>query len=146
MAALLHDRRAFAVVFAHDDQRAAGDPARSQVGQRVRCHVGAHGGLERDRAAQRVVDRGRQRCSRGGFARAVLEADAMLGKDVLRIGQHVHQVRDRRALVAGHVGDAGFQQRLGDREDALAAEYLAGTQAQFLDFFGKRTLSHGFSS
>ena len=39
---------------------------------------------------------------------------------------HVEQVRDRRALVAADVGHARLQQRLGDREDALAVEGLAG--------------------
>ncbi len=38
------------------------------------------------------------------------------------VGQHVHQVGNRRALVAGDIADAVFQQRLGDRQDALAAE------------------------
>lgn len=143
VAALLHDRRALAVVFAHDDERAAQHAARGQVGQRVRRDVGADRGLEGDRAAQRIVDRRRQRGRRGRFAGAVLEADAVLAQDVLRVGQHVHQVRDRRALVAGHVGDARFQQRLGHGQDALAAENLARAQAQLLHFFDKRPLGHG---
>ena len=33
VAALLHDRRAFAIVFADDDERAAGDAARREVGE-----------------------------------------------------------------------------------------------------------------
>ena len=81
VAALLHDRRALAVVLADDDQRAAGDAARGEVGQRVGGDVGADGRLERDRAAQRVVDRGRERRRRGRLAGAVLEADAVLGED-----------------------------------------------------------------
>ncbi len=137
MAALLHDRGAFAVVFADDDERPAGHAPGGQVGQRVGGHVGAHRGLEGHRAAQRIVDRCGERCRRGGLAGAVLEADAVLGQDVLRIGQHVHQVRDRRALVAGDIGDARLQQRLGHREDAFAAEHLAGAQAKLLDFFDK---------
>ena len=55
---------------------------------------------------------------------------AELGQVVLRLHQHVEQVRHRRALVAADVGDAGLQQRLGDREDALAVEDLAGAEAQ----------------
>jgi hypothetical protein len=51
-------------------------------------------------------------------------------QQVARIGQHIDQVRDRRALVAGHVGHASLQQGLGDREDALAEEGLALAEAQ----------------
>ena len=72
-----------------------------------------------------------------------LEADAVFGQDVLRVGQHVHQVADRRALVTGDVGDAGFQQRLRHCQNAFAAEALAFAQTQLLDFFDKRTFSHG---
>ena len=65
--ALLHDARTFAVVLAHDQHGAAGDAARSQVGQRVRRHIGAHCGFERDRTAQRVIDRGGQSGGRRGL-------------------------------------------------------------------------------
>ena len=41
-------------------------------------------------------------------------------------------MRDRRALVAADIGDAGLQQRLGDGEDALAAEHLAGAEPELL--------------
>ena len=137
VAALLHDAGAVAIVLADDDQRAAGHAARGQVGQRIRRDVGAHRGLEGDRAAQRVVDAGRQRGRGGGLAGAGLEAHAHLGQDVLRVGQHVHQVRDRRALVAGHVGHARLQQRLGDGQDAFAGEFLARAQTQLLHFLGE---------
>ncbi|MCY1361149.1 hypothetical protein D9M69_478070 [compost metagenome] len=146
MAALLHDRRALAVVFAHDDERATGDAARGQVGQRIGRHVGAHGRLEGDGAAQRVVDGGGQRGSGGGFAGAVLEADAVVGQDVLRVGQHIHQVRDRSALVARHIRHARLQQGLGDGQNAFAAEHFSTSKSQLLDFFDERTLSHGCPS
>jgi len=55
--ALLDHRSAFAVVFADDDQRAAGDARRSEVGQRVAGDVGADDRLPGHRAAQWVVDR-----------------------------------------------------------------------------------------
>ena len=103
MAALLHDRGAFAVVLTDDNQRAAGDPARGKVGERVGGDVGADGRLERRGAAQRIVDRGGERRGGGGLVRACLEADAELAQHVVRIGEHINEVRDRRALVAGHV-------------------------------------------
>ena len=84
VAALLHDRRALAVVLADDDQRAAGDAARGEVGERVGGDVDADRPLEGDRAAQRVVDRGRERRRGGRLAGRVLEADAVLDQDVLR--------------------------------------------------------------
>ena len=68
--------------------------------------------------------------------------DAELLQQPLRIRQHIHEMRDRRALVAADVADAGLQQRLGDREDALAAELLSGAEAQFADFVRERSFSH----
>ncbi|MNV79522.1 hypothetical protein D3C71_1730790 [compost metagenome] len=137
MTSLLHDRRAFAVVLTHDDERATRHATRSEVRQGVGGNVGAHRGLEGDCAAQRVVDRGRQGRGRGGLTRAVLEADAVVREDVLCIRQHVHQVRDWRALVARHVRHARFQQGLGDSEDALAAENLALAEPKLLHLFHK---------
>ena len=46
MAALLHDRGAFAIILADDDQRAAGDAARGEIGQRVGGDIGADRRLE----------------------------------------------------------------------------------------------------
>jgi len=43
-------------------------------------------------------------------------------------------VRDGSALVAGDVGDPGFEEGLGDREDALAMEFVAIAQPELLDF------------
>ena len=72
--------------------------------------------------------------------------DAELVEDVLGVGQHIHQVRDRRALVAADIGDARLQQRLGDRQNAFAAENLPFAEPQILDFAGKGTFSHGGAS
>jgi hypothetical protein len=60
----------------------------------------------------------------------------------LCVGQHVHQVRDRRALVAADIPDAGLQQRLGDGQNSLTLETFSGLQLQRLNFLGKRTLRH----
>jgi hypothetical protein len=141
--ALLHDAGAFAVVFTHDQHGTAGDAARGEVGQRVGRHVGADRGLEGDGAAQRVVDGSGQRGGGGGFRRAVFKVHAELGQDVVGVGQHVHQVRDGCALVAGHVRDAGLQQRLGHGQDAFAAKLVALAQAQLFNFLREGTLSHG---
>ena len=56
--------------------------------------------------------------------------DAQLVEQVLALDQHVDQMRDRRALVAADIGDARLQDRLGDGQDALAAEHLAVAEAQ----------------
>ena len=62
---------------------------------------------------------------------------AELAKDVLRVGEHVHEMADRRALVAPDITDAALQKRLGDGEDALAGELLAVAQPQLFDFLGE---------
>ena len=137
MAALLHDAGAFAVVFADDDQRAARHARRREVGQGVGGHVGADGRLPRRRATHRVVHRGRQRRRCAGLARRRFEVHAELIEDRLRVGQHVHQVRDRRALVTGDVAHAGLEQRLGHREDALAVELGALRHGELLHLAGE---------
>jgi hypothetical protein len=67
---------------------------------------------------------------------------AQLIEHVLGVGQNVHQMRDRRTLVAPDVGDAGLQQRLGDRKNALAAKNLARAELEIFDFPRKRTFRH----
>ena len=65
VAALLHDRRAFAVVFADDDQCAASDAARRKIGERVCGDIGSSGRFPRYCAAERIHHRRRKR-RRGG--------------------------------------------------------------------------------
>ena len=137
--ALLDDAGAGAVVLAHHDQGAADDAGRGQVRQRVGGHVGAHDGLPRHRAPHRVVDgrteeRGGRRLVGGG-----VQVDAHgLQERLVGVGQDVEEVRDRRARIPAHVGDAGLQQRLRDGEDPLAPEHLPVAQRQLLDFLGER--------
>ena len=69
-----------------------------------------------------------------GFRGARLVVHAEVGQDLLRIGEHIHQVADRRALVTADIADPVFQQCLGDRQDALAVEDLPGAHLQFFDF------------
>ncbi len=68
---------------------------------------------------------------------------AELRQDVLGIGEHIHQMRDGRPLVAADIGHPGLQQRLGDGENALAAEFRARAEPQRLDLFGEGPLGHG---
>ncbi len=139
VGALLHDRGAFAVVFADDDQCAAGDAGGRQIGERVGGDVGADRRFPRHRAADRIVDRCAQH-RRGSRLRGVrFQVNAQLVEQILGVGQHVNQMRDRRALIAADVRHARLQQRFGDGEDALAMKLLALTQAQRLHFFLERT-------
>ena len=62
---------------------------------------------------------------------------AQFAKDALRVRQHIHQMRNRRTLVARHVADPALQQCLGDRQNTLATKLLAGAEAEVLDFAGK---------
>ena len=68
--------------------------------------------------------------------------DAKLAHDVLRIDEHVDQMRDGRALVAADVGHARLQQRLGDGQDAFAAEGFAVAELERLHLFLERAF-HG---
>ena len=68
--------------------------------------------------------------------------NAEFAKDTLRVGQHIHQMRNRRALVARDVADAGLQQRLGDGENPLAPEHLAGAKPEVFHFTRKRAFRH----
>ena len=58
-------------------------------------------------------------------------------ENALGVRQHIHQVRNRRALVARHITDAALQQGLGDRQNALATKFLAIAKAEVLDFASK---------
>src|SRR3569832_543295 len=68
--------------------------------------------------------------------------NAELIEDAFGIGQHVHEVRDGRALITAYIGNAGLQQRLGDCENALAMKLLAFLEAELLNFLGERALCH----
>jgi hypothetical protein len=62
---------------------------------------------------------------------------AELLQDGLGIGQHIHQMRNGRALVTGHITDTAFQQGLGDRQNAFAMKHRAGLGQKLLYFFGE---------
>ena len=55
----------------------------------------------------------------------------------LGICQHIHQMRNRRALVTGYVTDTAFKQRLGHRQYAFAMKHRTGLGQQLLYFFGE---------
>jgi len=143
MGALLEDRGALAVVLADHDDGAADDAGRGDVRERVGRDVGADDRLPRDGAAHRIVDGGAE--ERGGrrLAAGLLEVDAeRLEQRIVRVGQDVDQVRDRRARIAADVAHAGLEQRLGDRENAFAAKDLAFPVPELLDVLRERPLTH----
>ncbi len=142
MRALLHDRGAFAVVLADDDQRAALHPAGSQIGDGVGSDVDADRRLERHRAADRIHHGRGERRRGGGFGRRIFEMHAEFVEHILGVGEHIHQMGNRRALITADIGNAGLQQRLGDRENALAAEFIAFAKFKILHFACKRPFCH----
>jgi hypothetical protein len=143
IGALLDDARALAIVLADYDHGAADHAGRSEVRQRVGGHIGADGRFPRDRAAQRIIDGGAEHRRSGGLVGAGLEVHAEFGNDVLRIDQHIEQMRHRRALVAADIAHARLQQRLGDGEDAFAAELGAVAEPQCLHFGLERAFHQG---
>ena len=142
MRALLHDRGAFAVILADDNQCAALHAAGGQIGDGVGSDVDADRRLERHCAADRIHDGGGERRRGGGFRGRIFKMHAELVEHILGVGEHVHQMRDRRALITADVRDAGLQQRLGDGENALAAKFFAFAEFEILHFACKRSLCH----
>ena len=67
---------------------------------------------------------------------------AELVEHVLGVGQNVHQMRDRRALIAADIRDAGLQQSLGDGENAFAAKDFALAKLEILDLASERAFRH----
>jgi len=59
---------------------------------------------------------------------------AKIAHHVLGVGEHVHEMRDRRALISSDVGHAGLKQGFGDRENAFAAKDFARLKSQVLNF------------
>ena len=117
-------------------------PPDARLAMRVGSDVDADRRLEGHRAADRIHHRGGEHRRGGGLGRRVFEMHAEFVEHVLGVGEHVHQMGNRRALIAADIGDAGLQQRLGDRENALAAEFLAFAQLEILHFACKRPFCH----
>ena len=65
---------------------------------------------------------------------ARLEPHAQFTQQTFGVGQHVHQVRNRRALIAPNVTHAVFQQRLGDRKDAFTGKGFPRAKPQMFHF------------
>ena len=124
MGALLDDRGTFTVVFAHHNQCTTHHARGSKVGERVRCHIGAHNGLPSDRATQWVVDAGTQHGGGGSLVGASLNVHAQFLHQRFGLHHHIQQMRHRRALVTAHVGHARLQQRFGHGQDAFAVKGL----------------------
>ena len=134
VASFLDDRCAFAIVFAEHDQRTALHARRGQIGERIRGHVGPDGGFERDRTAQRIIDRSAEHGRGAGFGGIGLDVDAELIHDVACIVQHIHHVGHRCPLIAANIRHSGLQERLGDGENAFSMEDLALAKLEFLHF------------
>ena len=138
----MHDRRPFAVILAHDNQRAAGDAGGAEVGQRVRRDIDADRPLEGDSTPDGIVDRGGQHGGGGGFACVCLEPDTQFAQHILRVCQHIHQVADRRALIAANIAHTVFQQRLSQGQNAFARKHITVAFAQVLYLFFEGTFGH----
>src|SRR5262245_21097937 len=115
------------------------------MGEGIRRDIGADHRLPGDDPAHRVVDRRPQECGGRRLAAGDLEVGPHgLEQRLVRLRQDVEEVRDRRPGVAAHVGDARLEDGLGDGQDALAGEDLAGAVAKLLDVLGERAF-HGAS-
>jgi hypothetical protein len=68
--------------------------------------------------------------------------DAKFFEDAVGVSENIHQVRDRRSLVSGHVGNTGLQQGFGHSKNSLAAKFLALTEVQLLHFLFEEAFRH----
>ena len=140
VGAFLDDAGALAIILADDDQGAARHAGRSQVGQGVGSHVGAHHRLPHHGAPHGIIDRRAQHGRRGGLVGAGLDVNAQLVQDFPAVVEHVHHVRDGRALIPPHVAHPGLQQGLGHGQDAFSVKDLPFPQFQRFHFLGERSL------
>ena len=60
----------------------------------------------------------------------------------MRIGQHIHKVADRRALIAADIADTVFQKGLGQRQNAFAGKGFPRPETQVFDFCLERPFRH----
>src|ERR1700687_2903503 len=67
---------------------------------------------------------------------------AEVAHNILGVDKDIEKMRDWRALIAADIGNTGLQERLGDRENALAAKGFAAAEPQRLHFFFERAF-HG---
>ena len=103
VCALLHDAGAFTIVLADYDECAAEHPRGCEIRECIGGHVRANSGLPRDGTTDRIVYGGREHRRRGRLRSTRLEVHAELVEDLFGVGQHIHQVRDRRSLVATNI-------------------------------------------
>lgn len=68
------------------------------------------------------------------FVAAGFEMHSQFVKHIAGIGQDIHQMRNRCALISAHIGYAGLKQGLGHGEDAFADKGLPLAEAEFVDF------------
>jgi hypothetical protein len=80
---------------------------------------------------------GRQHRRRGSFRGIGLVAHAQLGKYLLGICENVHQMTDRRALIAADIANTSLEKRFGECQNTLAREGFPFTNLEFLHFLGK---------
>lgn len=61
----------------------------------------------------------------GSFGCVGLKPHTQFAQQPLRIGQHIHQMTNRRALITANIADAVFQQSFGQRQNTLAGKDVA---------------------
>ena len=67
---------------------------------------------------------------------------AELIEDVAGVVEHVHDMRNRRTLVAAHIGNARLEQRLRYGKDRLAVEGFAFAELELLYFLLERSFHY----
>ena len=126
VGALLHDRGAFAVILADHDQAPPVTPLEDRFDSASDATLVPAVDFQVTAPRTGYMTDAESVAAAAGFGSGRLEMDAEVVHHVLGVGEDVHEMRDRRALIAGDVRNAGLQQGLGDRENAFAAKDFAG--------------------
>ena len=84
--------------------------------------------------------------ARRGVQRCLLAGEVVRGTGVEQAGlllvRGIGETGLERTLIAGDIGHARLKQRLGHGQNAFAAEFAAGPEAQLLDLFLERAFRH----
>ena len=113
MAALLHDGGALAIILADDDQRAQVTPLEAEFDSASAATLVPAVDFQVTAPRTGYMTEAESVAAAAASEAEVFEMHAEIVGRVLGVGEHVHEMGDRRALVSGDVRNAGLKQGFG---------------------------------